>query len=351
MVQFIIRRLAYGILVVLGVIFVVFMLFHALPGDPVSVMMGNKGDSTTRKEIIKDLGLDKPLPVQLMYYLNDLSPLAIHTDNEKNQEKYDYLKIIPAGEMALVVKTPYLRRSYQTKRKVSEILWEDIEGTLILAFVSMFFATIIGVCIGVVAALNQNNVVDYSLVTLSVLGISTPSFVLAILMSVVFGHYLKDYTGLNAVGALWEDDGIHGLRMEWKNLILPATTLAMRPLAIIVQLTRSSMLEVMSQDYIRTAKAKGVAFFNLITGHALKNALNPVVTAVSGWLASLLAGAFFIEYIFSWKGIGKTTIDAVQSLDLPVVMGATILIACIFVFINIFVDLIYAAIDPRVKLQ
>ena len=138
--------------------------------------------------------------------------------------------------------------------------------------------------------------------------------------------------------------------MNWKNLILPMITLGLRPLAIIVQLTRSAMLDVLSQDYIRTARAKGLSNRQVIYGHALKNALNPVITAISGWFASLLAGSFFVEYIFGYNGLGKATVDALELSDFPVVMGSILFVAFIFVIINILVDIAYAFIDPRVKL-
>lgn len=350
MISFILRRLGYGIMVILGVIFVVFFLFHVLPGDPVGVLVGQHGTKEVRENITKELGLDQPLPVQFAYYLNDLSPLSIHTDNKEHQEKYKYFALLPLGEKALVIKYPYLRRSYRTNKKVSEILMENIGATLVLAIVSMFFATIIGITFGVFAALRQNTFIDYTLVTISVLGISTPSFVMAIIISVTFGYYLKDYTGLEHIGSLWKTT-INGTELQLKNLILPAVTLALRPLAIIVQLTRSSMLDVLSQDYIRTAKAKGLLFYRVVFKHALKNALNPVITAVSGWLASLMAGTFFIEYVFDWKGLGYTIIKSVEERDLPIVMGTTIFIACIFVVINILVDILYSTIDPRIKLK
>lgn len=352
MLIFIIRRLLYGFLVILGVIVVIFMLFYALPGDPVTAMLGPRGgDEATRKAITKEFGLDKPLPVQLLYYLNDLSPIALHEPSPEAKRKYEYSELLPLGHYSLVAKQPYMRRSFMSNRRVDEMLLEDIEGTLILAFVSMFFATIIGVIFGIFAALNQNTFTDYLLVTLSVLGISTPSFVLAIAISIIFGFYLRQYTGLEMYGTLWELNTMGDRELHLKNLILPAFTLTLRPLAIIVQLTRSSMLEVLSQDYIRTAKAKGLRYPKIIYKHALKNALNPVITAVSGWLASLMAGAFFIEFIFGWKGLGRTTIEAVQTQDLPVVMGATIVIAFIFVIVNIVVDILYGAIDPRIRLQ
>ena len=350
MISFIFRRLGYGVMVILGVIFVVFFLFHVLPGDPVGVLAGQHGTKEVRENITKDLGLDKSLPVQFAYYLNDLSPLSVHTASKEHQQKYKYASIISMGDRVFVVKYPYLRRSYRTNKKVSEILRENIGATMVLALVSMFFATLIGISFGMIAALKQNTFVDYFLVTISVLGISTPSFVMAIIISVTFGYYLKDYTGLEHIGSLWRTT-IDGTQLQLKNLILPATTLALRPLSIIVQLTRSSMLDVMSQDYIRTAKAKGLLFYRVVVKHALKNALNPVITAVSGWLASLMAGTFFIEYVFDWKGLGYTIIKAVEERDLPIVMGATIFIACIFVIINILVDILYSTIDPRIKLK
>ncbi|HEY4650019.1 MAG TPA: ABC transporter permease, partial [Pontibacter sp.] len=178
-----------------------------------------------------------------------------------------------------------------------------------------------------------------------------PSFVAAILIAITFGFYWSDWTGLSLTGQLYEIDPFEGKQLMLRNLLLPAIALGIRPLAVIVQLTRSSMLDVMSQDYIRTARAKGLNRSKVIVGHALKNALNPVVTAASGWMASLMAGAFFIEYIFNWKGLGAVTIQAVQNLDFPLVMGATLFVAFLFVLINIFVDLLYAALDPRVKLD
>ncbi|TAE72141.1 MAG: ABC transporter permease [Bacteroidetes bacterium] len=351
MLKYILNRLFYGFLVILGVVTVVFFLFFALPGDPAETLLGNKGNAEQRKQITQELGLDKPLALQYIYYLNDLSFMSIHSDSPKAQKDYQYLVLIRMNETVLVAKMPYLRRSYLSKKRVSEILYEDIGGTLVLALTAMFLASIIGVTLGVISALNARNWIDYSLITITVAGISTPSFVMAILMANIFAFYLSEYTGLRLTGTLWELDPQFGYRMALSNLILPAFTLALRPLAVITQLTRSSMLDVLTQDYIRTAKAKGIPKYVIIIKHALKNALNPVITAVSGWLATLMAGAFFIEYIFNWKGLGKTTIQAVQESDLPIVMGAVILVACIFVFVNIIVDVLYALLDPRVRLE
>jgi ABC-type dipeptide/oligopeptide/nickel transport system permease component len=214
----------------------------------------------------------------------------------------------------------------------------------------MLFATFFGIILGVLASLRQNSVLDHSMVTLSVFGISAPSFVIGAIMSMVFGAWLSEYTGLNPSGSLWEYN-LDGPQLRLKNIILPAFTLGLGPLSIITMLTRSSMCEVMAQDYIRTARAKGLNFYIIIVKHALKNALNPVITAVSGWLASLMAGAFFVEKIFNWQGIGLATIDAVMNLDFPVVMGSTIFVALTFIVVNIGVDILYAAVDPRVRLK
>lgn len=352
MLYFILRRLAYGFLVIFGVIIIIFTLFFVLPSDPIGNILGGRGDAETRKMITNELGLDKPLIVQLGFYLNDLSFIGVHTNDAVAQKRYDYFRLISFGETALVIKRPYMGRSYLTNKRVDEVIWEDLGGTMVLALTAMFFATLVGVILGTIAALNQNNFLDYFLIMLSVVGISTPSFVLAIIVATVFGFYLNAYTGLSQTGSLWEINPVTMQKeLNLKHLILPTFSLALRPLAIIVQLTRSSMLDVLSQDYIRTARAKGLLFYRVVMKHALKNALNPVITAVSGWLATLMAGAFFIEYIFNWKGLGRTTIQAVQDRDLPIVMGVTIVIAFVFVIMNIIVDILYAMVDPRIRLS
>ncbi len=187
---------------------------------------------------------------------------------------------------------------------------------------------------------------------LSVLGMSLPSFFAAIIIAWVFAFLLSDYTGLNMTGSLYTvDDFGRGEYLSLKNLILPALTLGIRPLGVIVEMTRNSLLDVMSQDYIRTARAKGLSEFRVVTRHALKNALNPVVTAVSGWFASLMAGAVFVEYVFDWKGIGVVIVDALEKYDFPVIMGTVLFISVILIIINILTDISYALLDPRVRLE
>jgi len=175
---------------------------------------------------------------------------------------------------------------------------------------------------------------------------------MGIIIAYIFGFLLSDWTGLHINGNWFDVDEITGER-KWTlhNLILPSFTLGIRPLAIITQLTRSAMLDVLNQDYIRTAYAKGLDKMQVIWKHALRNALNPVITAVTGWFAELLAGAFFVEYIFGWKGIGKVTVDALEKLDFPVVMGSVLISATFFIIINILADILYGVVDPRVRVQ
>jgi peptide/nickel transport system permease protein len=215
----------------------------------------------------------------------------------------------------------------------------------------MIFASIVGILLGLVAALYKDTWIDRSAMSFAILGVSMPSFFAGILIAWLFAFLLGQYTGLNMSGSLYDYNPFNGEELQLKNLILPALTLGLRPLSIIVQLTRSSMLDVMKMDYIRTAKAKGLTPFQVVRRHALKNALNPVVTAISGWFASLMAGAFFVEYIFSWNGLGKITVDALELSDLPVVMGAVLFIAFLFVIVNLLVDISYTLLDPRVKLE
>jgi peptide/nickel transport system permease protein len=172
---------------------------------------------------------------------------------------------------------------------------------------------------------------------------------MGIIIAYLFGFVLTDYTGLHITGSWFDIDEEGHKRLTLQNLILPAITLGIRPLAIITQLTRSAMLDVLDQDYIRTAYAKGLKNSTVIWKHGFRNALNPVITAITGWFAELLAGAFFIEYIFGWKGIGKVTVDALEKLDFPVVMGSVLVIATFFILINILADVLYGLIDPRVR--
>lgn len=351
MLSFFLKRILLGIPVLGGVALTVFFIFHVLPGDPVALMAGQRADIATKEAISEEFGLNLPLSKRLAHYLNDLSPLSVHEDVSENENKYRYARLVNLNSHVLVIKKPYLGRSFQSGKLVTEMISENLTGTVVLALAAMLIAVALGIPFGILACLKRGTFLDGLLLNTSVLGISVPSFVSAVFIAVLFGFYWADFTGLAMTGQLWEYDAFEGKKLMLQNLILPAVTLGIRPLAVITQMTRSSMIDVMSQDYIRTAKAKGLSLIRIVRKHALKNALNPVVTAVSGWLASLMAGAFFVEYVFNWKGIGLMTVNAVETLDFPVVMGATLTVACIFIVVNILTDLFYAVSDPRVKIS
>jgi peptide/nickel transport system permease protein len=357
MLRYALIRLIYGILVLFGVVTLIFFLFNVLPGDPARMMLGQRADISSIEAINHELGRDNSLPVQYFAFLNDVSPVSVHTLKNSNssfffdRSKYtSTLQLIKVGSWTLILKKPFLRRSYQSKRAVSEILYQAFGPTMVLATVAMILATIFGIILGILSALHKDGWFDRVALIVSIFGMSLPSFFAAILVAWLFAYVLADYTGLSMFGSLYTvDDFGHGEYIDLKNLILPAFTLAIRPLAIIIELTRSSMLDVLSQDYIRTARAKGLSLYRIITRHAMKNALNPVVTAVSGWFASLMAGAVFIEFIFDWKGVGVVLVDALENYDFPVVMGAVLFISVLLIIINIFADLVYGILDPRIR--
>ena len=353
MTSYIIRKILYGLAVLWGVVTLVFFLFNIVPGDPVRMMLGQRADEADVQAIREELGLNQSVFKQYTDYLNDLSPISFY-ENENGEKKYDnfksYCVLAKIGDVDVVLKTPYLRYSYQSKRSVGTILSEAFPNTLILAFVAITFALVLGVFIGVLAAVVNTDFVNKLTLFITTIGMSLPSFFAAILVAWLFGYVWESFTGLSMTGNLYSvDDYGNGAYLDLKNLILPAFTLGLRPLAVVVELTRTSLLEAMSMDYIRTARAKGLKQWRVVTVHALRNAMTPVVTAISGWFASLLAGAVFVEYVFDWKGIGVIIVDALDTFDFPVIMGAVLLIGFMLIIINIVVDIIYGILDPRVR--
>ncbi len=336
----------YSLLVFLGVAMIAFFLFQSL-GDPATFVAGQSGDRKTIENIRKDLRLDLPAWKQLLFYLNDLSPVSIYPVAEIERKKIGGYAF--GSEQKLVFKLPYLGVSFQSKKQVSEILGNAFPATFVLAFAAMLVACLAGLLLGILAALYKDTWIDRTAIVSSIAGVSAPSFFMAILMAYGLGIVLHDYTGLPFTGSLFEVDETTGERyIALQNLVLPCLTLSIRPLSIIAQLARSSMSDVLQQDYIRTAKAMGISKQMIVLRYALKNALNPIITSVTGWFAELLAGSFFIEYIFGWNGIGKVAVDALSVLDLPVLMGAILFSACIFILMNLFADLMYRLVDPRI---
>jgi peptide/nickel transport system permease protein len=358
MLKYFLNKLGYALLTLYGVITVIFFLFTVLPGDPARMMLDQNENSEQIAIIKKKYGFDKSISTQYLYYLNDLSPISLHSTTTSDytflsEDKYNAFKLFRMGNYNVVLKTPYLRESFQKSgKKVSQIIGNTLPSTAILALFAIVIAIVFGILFGIISAVYKDTWIDRVIALVSTLGMSIPSFFSAILFAWLFGFVLQKYTHLNMTGSLYEvDDFGEGSYIQWKNIILPAIVLGIRPLAVVIQLMRNSLLETLSQDYIRTARAKGLSEYNVIRKHALKNSLNPVVTAISGWFASMLAGAVFVEFIFGWNGLGKEIVEALNNLDLPVIMGSVIVIATTFVVINILVDLIYAYLDPKIRLS
>lgn len=311
MTTYIIRQSIYALLIILGVLSVTFLIIRVLPGDPARLALGQRADAQSQEALRKEWKLDQPLPVQYVHYVSR----ALQGD---------------------------LGRSYQSNRDVMEAILERIPRTAILASTAMILAALLGTFIGIISAWKPYTIFDNSSMIFALLGISVPVFVLGVLLRITFSTELGWVDGAGYI------INRNGLQLEL--LILPAMALAARPLSIFARITRSSMLEVLSQDYVRTARAKGLSERVTVLKHAFRNALNPVVTTISAWFAATLAGTFFIELIFNWPGIGYFAFKAVMANDYPVIQGVVIFTAVLFVFVNLIVDIIYSIIDPRVRL-
>lgn len=349
MIRYAIKKLAYGLVIIVTVACTISSIIYLSPVDPARLSFGQLSDAKTVEAKRRSMGLDQPLPVQLMYYLRDLSPINVVDKDNVVLESYSFVRILSLKNKVVIVKWPYLRESYQSGRPVIDILSETIPLTLILAFFSILFASILGIILGIMSAVKHGTWIEQIAMIVSTIGYSLPSYATAIFFAVIFAFLLKPITGLNLTGSLLEVNDYGEWEFQWKNLILPVFALGLRPVSIITQLTRSAMLDNMMMPYVRTARAKGLKANTITYLHVLKNAMNPIITGISGWFASLVTGAFFVENVFNYRGLGVITVKALLDFDIPVVLGAVIFTCIMFVLINIIVDLLYAYTDPRIK--
>lgn len=341
------KRFAYIISIFIGIIFLVLVLFRGL-GDPTVILAGQSGNKETLLNIQKELHLDQPTWKQFLFYLNDVSPICFH--HKETIARKSLKGIFIGGNLKFGLKVPYLGKSYQSGQPVVDMLMQALPGTLILSMAAMLIAIPIGIFLGITSAVKRNSFTDHLSTVVSVAGISLPSFFVAIVMIWIFAITLQSITHLPIQGSWITVNEITGeSSIAWKNLILPAITLGIRPLALITQLTRSAVLDVLQKDYVRTAYAKGLSKSRVLWKHVLPNAMNPVITSVTGWFGELMAGAIFIEYIFGWHGIGNMTVQALDRLDYPVVMGAVLFSACVFLLVNFSTDKLYRIFDPRMR--
>lgn len=309
MVRYIIRRLLQAIPVFIGVTLITFILFFIAPGDPARLIAGQRADEETILRIRSNWGLDKPLPVQYFLFLKRLI-------------KIDF------------------GRSFKTNIPVIQSIKEKLTATAILALFSFIISVLLGVTAGIISAVKQYSFFDYSAMVIALLGVSAPVYWVGIILLLVFGFRL----GWLPLGGYITEYGISAV-------ILPAITLGTRPAAYFARLARSSMLEVIRQEYIVTARAKGLPESKVIFKHALRNALIPVVTYAGMVVGDLLTGAVLTETIFAWPGIGRLVVQAIFDRDLPVLQGGVIVIALIYIIANLVVDLSYALIDPRIRYE
>jgi len=305
MLSYLLQRLAGALLVILGVVSIVFLLIHLIPGDPVEIMLGESAAAADREALRISLGLDQPLAAQFLNYLGGLLQLDLGT-------------------------------SIHLRRPVTELLLERLPATGMLAAVSLLVALLLALPLGILAAVRRDTPWDAGAMGFSMLGVSIPNFWLGPLMILVFSLWLGWFpvSGRNGMASV----------------VLPALTLGTGLAAVLSRMVRSSMLEVLGEDYIRTARAKGLPGRRVVLQHALRNALLPVITLLGLQLGALLAGAVITETVFSWPGIGLLTIEAIQSRDYPVVQACVLLISLCYVCVNLLTDLVYAQVDPRIRL-
>lgn len=337
-------------LTLFGVAVIVFVLFDIIPGDPARLMAGRHANSDQVALIRNELGLNQSKPIQFLNYINDLSPLSF--ESNKSQEKHSWIRIfsISVGNHSFVLKWPYLGKSYVNGSRVSDIIWGGFVETMTLALVTILITLLFGIPLGVFSAKKPNGTFDKITRLITTSGMAIPSFLLAVAIGFVFGYLLSEFTGLSMTGSLFSYDVYSGKEiLSFQNLILPAITLAIRPICVVTQLMRNSMVEVLQADYIRTARAKGLPENKVLFKHALVNAISPVVTASATWFAALMAGSVFVEYVYGWNGLGHVIVNAIDYQDFPVIMGLTLFISLIFVAINGLLSVIYPMLDPTLR--
>lgn len=344
--KLLINKSLQGILILISVVVLISSIIYLAPVDPARLTFGQRSDNASVIQKQKELGLDKSLANQMIDYLADISPIVVSKALSPRHALFVKGRI-PLGFTSIYFKSINLRSSFQTGQSVTSMLREAIPKTVILACVSFLFAAVLGIILGIMAALYKDTWVDNSLLALTTLGISVPSYVMAIVFAIIFGYLLRQVTGLNMQGSIFEVNDYGNDYLSYKNLILPALALGIRPVSVITQLTRGSFLDVLSGDFIRTAKAKGLSFRNILIKHAAPNALNPIITSLTGWFASLLAGAYFVEKVFNFKGLGELTINALVNYDIPVILACVLVISIVFIVMNILTDIIYVVIDPK----
>lgn len=306
MLQYVVKRLLSTIPVLIGISLLLFFMLRMLPGDPAQVLAGQMATPEEVENIRHQLGLDRPIFTQYAFFLGRLF-------------RFD------------------LGRSARTQNPVSQEIWARLPNTLLLAIVAITLACLFGIPAGIISAVRPYSWLDYLVTSMALFGISMPVFWLGLMLVVVFSITLR-----------WLPAGGSG---SWEHVILPSVTLAAFVVAFIARMTRSSMLEVLSQDYTTTARSKGLKEHVVIVKHALKNALIPIITVVGLQFGLLLGGAVLTETVFAWPGLGRLIVDSILARDYPVIQGAILVFGLLYILVNLIVDLLYACVDPRIRYE
>lgn len=310
--KYILKRLVDLLPTIFVVAIIVFVITRLIPGDPAAVMLGPQASVEDIQELRDDLGLNEPLHTQFLQYIGDLAQ----------------------GDFGV---------SLTYNQPVISLIMDRFPNTLVLAFSALVIALLIGIPAGIISASKQNSVMDYTVMIISLIGVSIPIFWLGVMLVLYFSVNLGWFPA-TGMGTMDE-----GFITYIKHLVLPSITLATIPMATFARITRSSMLEVISQDYIKTARAKGLKEFFVIGKHAFKNSLTPILTVLGMQVSALLGGAVLTETIFSWPGMGRLIVDAIDKRDFVVVQGTVLFIAIIFVLVNLLIDVLYKIVNPRVN--
>jgi ABC-type dipeptide/oligopeptide/nickel transport system permease component len=306
MIQYLLYRLLQAIPVLLGVIIITFVLMYIIPGDPVVSMVGERYSEETVQQLRQELHLDDPLPLQFLRYVGN----------------------VLQGNFG---------NSFITGEPVAALIIEKFPNTMMLAITAMFFAILIGLTAGIMSSVHPGSFMDRGIMVLALAGISAPVFWVGLILVLVVGVMLQ-----------WlPPTGFGGIEY----LILPALTLGLRSAAYLARLTRATMLDVLSHDYIRTARSKGLPEWKVFIKHAFPNTLIPVITIIGTDFGSYLSGAVLTESIFGWPGIGRLALEAIMKRDFPVIQGTVLFMAIMFVLMNVLVDLLYGVVDPRIRLE
>lgn len=304
MLQYVIKRLFSIIPVLIGISLLLFLMLRMLPGDPAQVLAGEMATPEEVEIIRHQLGLDRPIYTQYAFFLSRLS-------------RFD------------------LGRSARTQNPVTEEIWARLPNTMLLAIVAITLACLIGIPAGIISALRPYSLLDYTITVTALFGISMPVFWLGLMLVIVFAVWLN-----------WLPAGGIG---TWKHVILPSFTLASFVVAFIARMTRSTMLEVLSQDYTTTARSKGLKEKVVVVKHAFRNALIPIITVVGLQFGMLLGGAVLTETVFAWPGLGRLIVDSIRARDYPMIQGAILVFGLLYILVNLAVDIIYAYVDPRIR--